>query len=126
MYGSASSSVPMSRMRIPCSWCCGPRARRASWTRTQGAWPALQASDRGRRPAPPCVFVGSCRVVGVDGHVLVREVREEDLGLGTLARQAYLVLDLIPLHRPRQSGLVIGNRGALTAHLDPLDGDVHG
>ncbi len=40
-------------------------------------------------PSPP-----SCRVVGVDRHVLVREVGEEDLGLGALAGQADLVLDL--------------------------------
>src|SRR5215210_534952 len=56
MYGSASSSVPMSRM------------------------------------------AASRRVLRVDRHVLVREVGEEDLGLGAGAGQADLVLDLLAGH----------------------------
>src|ERR1035441_5195520 len=83
MYGSASSSVPTSRIS------------------------------------------SSCRVVGVDGHVLVREVGEEHLGLGALAREGDLVLDLHALHRPRERGLVVGDRRPGGADLDALDGDVH-
>src|ERR1019366_6881236 len=84
MYGSASRSVPTSRM----------------------------ASSR-------CV-------VGVDGDVLVREVGEEDLGLGALAGQHDLVLDLIALDRLRERLLVVGDRGAARADLDALDRDVNG
>src|ERR1700748_1912089 len=38
------------------------------------------------------------RLVGIEGHICVAEVGEEPLGLGTLAGQADLVLDLIALH----------------------------
>src|ERR1700742_128569 len=55
MYGSASSSVPTSRMAWPFSRC----------------------------------------VLGVDSHVLVAEVGEEDLRLGALARQSDLVLHFV-------------------------------
>src|SRR3954452_23352160 len=70
--------------------------------------------------AAPC----SCRVVGVDRDVLVREVREEDLGLCTLARERDLVLDLITIDRLLERGEVVGDRGAAGAYLDALDRDV--
>src|SRR3954453_5390352 len=84
MYGSASSSVPMSRI---------------------SEWP-----------------LG--RVVRVDGHVVVREVGEEDLGLGALAGEAHGVLDLGAAHRLRERGGVVGDRLAARADLDVLDEDV--
>src|ERR1700680_1370343 len=90
-YGSASSSVPMSRIG----------------------------------DSPVRVRL-SCRVVGVDAHVLVREIGEEHLRLGALAGQADLVLDLLALHRLRERRLVVGDRGTRRAHLDALDRDVHG
>src|ERR1035441_10126781 len=85
MYGSASSSVPTSR-----------------------------------------IGVSSCRVVGVDGHVLVRQVREEHLGLGALAGQADLVFELAALHRCVELALVVGDRGTPPADGNALDRDVHG
>src|SRR3954447_24882125 len=69
MYGSASSSVPMSRISE------GPLGR----------------------------------VVRVDGHVVVREVGEEDLGLGALAGEAHGVLDLGSAHRLRERDGVVGD-----------------
>ena len=49
----------------------------------------------------------SRRVVRVDGHVLVREVGEEDLGLGAVAGQDDVVLDLLAGDRLRQRGDVV-------------------
>src|SRR4051794_24882312 len=60
----------------------------------------------------------SRRVVRVDGHVLVREVREEDLRLG-LAAQRDRVLDLVAERQP-----VERHADAARAHLDVLDPDV--
>src|ERR1700754_2469463 len=40
---------------------------------------------------------GSGRVFGIEAHIFVAEVREEPLGLGALAREVDLVLDLIAL-----------------------------
>src|SRR2546426_11906209 len=65
MYGSASSSVPTSRMRE-----------------------------------------SSGRVLGIDAHVLCRQVGEVDLGLRTLAGQAHFDLDLRRLGGLQQRRLV--------------------
>src|SRR5664280_1349106 len=68
----------------------------------------------------------SCRVVGVDGDVLMREVGEEQLGLGALAGEPDLVLDLRHRDGARERLLVVGDRCSPGAHLDALDGDVDG
>src|SRR5665213_4167464 len=83
MYGSASSSVAMSRI---------------------SGFP-------------------SCRVLGVDLHVVVAEVGEEQLGLGAGAGQLDLVEDLVAIHRPRQGGRVEGGRRAGLRDRDALNRD---
>ena len=64
------------------------------------------------------------RVLRVDRHVLVREVGEEDLGLGALAGQADRVLDLLAGDGLLERRQVERHRGALRADLDVLDPDV--
>src|SRR3954469_8611452 len=83
MYGSASRSVPTSRM--------------------------LGASGG---------------VVGIDRHVAVREVGEEDLGLEAVARQPDDVLDLVARDEVGERRHVEARRGAARADRDALDGDV--
>src|SRR5262249_30561658 len=57
------------------------------------------------------------RVLRVDGHVVVREVGEEHLGVEALAGQAHRVLDLVAGHGRGQRRRVVGHRGAAGAHL---------
>src|ERR1700733_8912501 len=63
-------------------------------------------------------------VFGIQRHVLVSEVGEVQLGLGALAREADLVLDLLALDSRLQGLLVVRHVLAPSAHLDPLDRDV--
>src|SRR4051794_32856192 len=70
----------------------------------------------------------SCGVFGVDGHVVVGEVGEEDLRLAALAGDGEGELDLVALHRLLEGAeLVVGQRHALprTHHCLPLDLEVH-
>ena len=65
----------------------------------------------------------SCRVLGVDGHVLVAEIGEEDLGLVAVARQLDDVLDLVsPLAAERGIRLerIPGKRLERAALADPM------
>src|SRR4051794_7058338 len=56
----------------------------------------------------------SCGVFGVDGHVVVREVGEEDLRLAALAWDGERVLHLVALHSVLElAHLVLGQRHAL-------------
>src|SRR3954467_14654609 len=64
------------------------------------------------------------RVLGIDPHVLVAEIAEEDLGLGAVARESDDVLDLLALDRLGERVGVVGQRHAGGADLDALDGDV--
>src|SRR5215208_1450767 len=56
------------------------------------------------------VMSASSSLVGIDGHVLVGQVGEEDLGLGARLAvvQSDRVLDLVALDRLRERGLVVG------------------
>src|SRR5258708_4285015 len=65
-------------------------------------------------------------VIRIDRHVLLREVREEHLGLGALAGQSDLVLDLLALHEAVELELVVGDRSAGRADLHALDRHVDG
>src|SRR3954454_4846424 len=69
----------------------------------------------------------SRRVLRVDRHVLVREVREEDLGLAALAGQRQDVLHLVAADRILETAqLLRGQRHALPRahHLPALDLEV--
>src|SRR4051794_28398990 len=85
-------------------WCPAPRdgAQRA-WG--PGRWP-------------------SGGVVGVDPHVLVAEVGEEDLGLEAVAGQADDVLDLLAADRLLERGEVVADGVTRRADLHALDRDV--
>src|SRR3954454_24305927 len=87
MYGSASSSVPTSRI------------------------------SAGLR---------SGRVFGIDRHVFVSQIGEEDLGVGARVggSDRDLEVDLVALDRSLQRGRVMGDAGAARAHRDALDRDV--
>src|SRR6476469_3374503 len=66
-------------------------------------------------------------VFGVDGHILVAEVGEEDLGLGGLRgieSQPDLVLDLRARGRRVERRGVVRHAGAARADRDALDRDV--
>src|ERR1700748_505766 len=69
---------------------------------------------------------GSGRVFGIEAHIFVAEVREEPLGLGALAREVDLVLDLIALHGGPERLGVMGHALAALAHRHALDRHVAG
>src|SRR5213593_1826411 len=64
------------------------------------------------------------RVFGIDADVLVAQVGEEDLGLEAVAGQSDDVLDLVAGDGLGDGRSVVGERHALGAQLDALDGDV--
>src|SRR3954467_6457 len=66
----------------------------------------------------------SGRVVGIDRHVAVGQVGEEDLGLVALAGQADDVLDLLAGGALGGGRDIEGARRAARAHRDALDRDV--
>src|SRR3954447_4770982 len=99
-------------------------------------WPSARIAPRTASPAsahrascctarsstsPRTVISG--RVLGIDPHVLVAQVAEEDLGLGAVAREADDVLDLLALDGLGEGVGVVAQRDAGGADLDALDGD---
>src|SRR4029077_2442010 len=119
MYGSDSSSVPTSRIASTPDSIWGRQSRSSPARRP--VWPVSTPPRRVLRVQPL-----SCRVLGVDAYVLLREVGEEHLGLGALARQADLVFQLAALDGLEERVLVVGDRGAPGADGDALDRHVHG
>src|SRR5436305_5162805 len=87
-------------------------------------WNSRMYGSASRSVPTSLTSLRSCRVLGVDGHVAVAEVGEEDLRLGPVAGQADDVLDLVALHPPAQVGRVVRRRLAGGAHLHALDRDV--
>src|SRR5205823_2493335 len=60
------------------------------------------------------------RVLRVDAHVVTREIREEDLGLVPVARQADDVLDLVAVDARSEVGVVVWHHEARVADLHAL------
>src|SRR3954469_22772731 len=119
MYGSASRSVPTSRIRRPPD---DPKTEQAKDAGSKACAGKSRPEDAGMRR-----FAGSCRVLRVDGHVVMREVREEDLGLAALAGNRERELDLLSLRGVLElAQLVLGQRHPVAgAHdLVPLDLEV--
>src|SRR4051812_12431614 len=120
MYGSASRSVPTSRIRRPPD---DPKTEQAKDAGSKACAGKSRPEDAAMRR-----FAGSCRVLRVDGHVVVREVGEEDLRLAALARDREGELDLGALDGVLQlAHLVLGQRHALARahHLVALDLEIH-
>src|SRR4051812_28626818 len=63
-------------------------------------WNSRMYGRASRRVPTSLTGRSSCRVLSVDGHVLVREVGEVDLGLAALARDRERVFDLVAAHGP--------------------------
>src|SRR3954452_2118238 len=105
-------------------------------------YPTCPSASRAARPASPAsAHRASCwtarsstsprtvisgRVLGIDPHVLIAQVAEEDLGLGAVAWKADDVLDLLALDGLRELVGVVAQRHAGRADLDALDRDVEG
>src|SRR3954447_17725796 len=100
MYGSASRSVPTSRIRRPPD---DPKTEQAKDAGSKACAGKSRPEDAAMRR-----FAGSCRVLRVDGHVVVREVGEEDLRLAALARDGQLELDLVAGHRLLERAQLLG------------------
>src|SRR4051794_7080211 len=106
MYGSASRSVPTSRIRRRPH---DPKTEQAKDAGSKACASKSRPEDAGMRR-----FAGSCCVLRVDGHVLVGEVGEEDLRLAALARDGEHELHLVALDRVLElAHLVLGQRHAL-------------
>src|SRR3954447_3658322 len=120
MYGSASRSVPTSRIRRPPD---DPKTEQAKDAGSKACAGKSRPEDAAMRR-----FAGSCRVLRVDGHVVVREVGEEDLRLAALAGDGQRELNLVALHRLLEGAeLVLGERDCLPRahHGLPFDLQVH-
>src|SRR3954453_13610658 len=98
-----------------------PSARIAA--RTASPASAQRASCWTARSSTSPRTVISGRVLGIDPHVLVAQVAEEDLGLGAVAGEADDVLDLLPLDRGRERVGVVAQRHPRGADLHALDRD---
>src|SRR5882672_2928925 len=98
MYGSASSSVPTSRIGEPLGsvFETAPMSAQGKPGKDAGSV-ACYARERPRTQIQRR-HARSCRVLGVYSHVLMAEIGEEHLGLGALAGQADLVFELGALH----------------------------
>src|SRR5690242_12673809 len=120
MYGSASRRVPTSLIsRAPHD----PKTEQAKDAGSKACDSKSRPEDAGMRR-----FAGSCRVLRVDGHVVMREVGEEDLGLAALAGDRERELDLVGLHGVLElAQLVLGQRHAVAGahHLVAFDLEVH-
>src|SRR3954466_9544612 len=103
MYGSASRSVPTSRIRRPPH---DPKTEQAKDAGSKACASKSRPEDAGMRR-----FAGSCRVLRVDRDVVVGQVREEDLRLPALAGNRERELDLLALHRVLEPAqLLLGQR----------------
>src|SRR3954449_9094457 len=91
MYGSASRSVPTSRIRRPPD---DPKTEQAKDAGSKACAGKSRPEDASMRR-----FAGSCRVLRVDGYVVMAQVGEEDLGLAALAGDRERELDLVGLDR---------------------------
>src|SRR5579862_3577319 len=87
-------------------------------------WNSLMYGSASSSVLTSRISASSCRVLRVHAHVLVREVREEDLRFRAAARKRHLVLELRPLHGRLERVLVVRDRRPGGAHLDALDAHV--
>src|SRR4051812_19432349 len=85
-------------------------------------WNSRMYGSASRRVATSRTVSG--RVVGIDRHVAVGQIREEHLGLVALPGKAHDVLDLLARDALGERRQVEGTRRAARADRDALDRDV--
>src|SRR3954465_2034914 len=91
MYGSASRSVPTLLFIRDLH---DPKTEQAKDAGSKACASTSRPEDAGMRR-----FAGLCRVLRVDGYVVMAQVGEEDLGLAALAGDREHELDLVGLDR---------------------------